>query len=80
MWLLCAVMSEGDEIYTVAEVARRLKVSPETLRRRIAAGELVSVAVSSGARKHHRITAGQLKAWLGAGAYAALFAGDAHDH
>ncbi|MGM9319351.1 helix-turn-helix domain-containing protein [Deinococcus aquaticus] len=66
-------MRETNEVYTVGEVARRLKISPETLRRRICAGELEAIAFAGGLRKHHRITSRQLRTWLGDEVYAALF-------
>lgn len=73
MWLCWLSMSGKDHVYTVGEVASRLKISTETLRRKIAAGELSAVTVNAGERKHHRITSSQLRAWLGADACAVLF-------
>ncbi|MBB5235518.1 helix-turn-helix domain-containing protein [Deinococcus budaensis] len=68
-------MSEKNEVYTLGEVASRLKISTETLRRRIAAGELSAVTLNAGERKHHRITSSQLQAWLGPDVCASLFPG-----
>lgn len=56
---------ERRGVYTVAEVAAALRVSSETIRRKIANRELRAVEVSSGPRRQYRLLARDLAAWLG---------------
>ncbi len=60
-------------VYSVSEVAEALRVSPETVRRKIAAGELSAIELGGGARKQYRILARDLAAWLGAENARAVF-------
>lgn len=60
-------------MFTVAEVARALRVSDETIRRKIGMGELEAIEVSSGVRKQYRILYRDLVAWMGADKARALF-------
>ena len=60
-------------VYSVSEVAEALRVSPETVRRKIAAGELNAIELGGGARKQYRILARDLAAWLGAENARAVF-------
>ncbi len=53
-------------VFTVAEVAKTLRVSDETIRRKIIAGELEAIEVSSKPRKTYRIAPYALVRWLGA--------------
>ena len=52
-------------LYSVSEVAKALHVSGETIRRKIASGELNAVEVGSAKRKQYRILAKDLIQWLG---------------
>jgi len=54
-----------EQVFTVAEVARTLKISGETVRRKIAAGELEALEVSIKPRKQYRILYSDLTRWLG---------------
>ena len=49
---------------TVHEVAERLRVSPPTVYRRIAAGELPAVRLGAGPRAPLRVDDQELRAWL----------------
>ncbi len=53
-------------VFTIAEVAKVLRVSDETIRRKIIAGELEAIEVSSKPRKTYRIAPYALVRWLGA--------------
>ncbi len=72
MWLmwflwytpLMATTSTG-QVFTIAEVARVLRVSNETIRRKIISGELEAVEVSSTPRKTYRIHPRAIVRWLG---------------
>ena len=52
-------------LYTVSEVAHALRISSETVRRKIAQGELRAVEVSQTPRKQYRILSRDLSLWLG---------------
>jgi excisionase family DNA binding protein len=54
-----------SQVFTIAEIARVLRVSDETIRRKIVAGELEAVEVSSSPRKTYRILDYALVRWLG---------------
>ena len=54
-----------DKIFTVAEVAQVLRVSPETIRRKIVAQELPALEIGHGLRKQYRIAFKDLVTWLG---------------
>ena len=60
-----AVGGSPRTLYTVSEVASALRVSSETIRRKIAQGELRAVEVTRTPRKQYRIAARDLAAWLG---------------
>lgn len=65
-------------LYTVSEVAGALRVSSETIRRKIAQGELRAIEVTRTPRKQYRITLRDLSAWLGEDQARAIFGiGDA---
>ncbi len=57
--------SEPQAVYTLAEVAAALRVSSETIRRKIVAGELTAVEIGGTRRKQYRIFAADLARWLG---------------
>jgi excisionase family DNA binding protein len=59
-----AILSTS-QVYTIAEVAKVLRVSDETIRRKIVAGELEAIEVSSKPRKTYRIPDYALVRWLG---------------
>lgn len=52
-------------VYTPAEVAAVLRVTPETIRRKIVSGELGAIEVGGKERKQYRITGHDLGEWLG---------------
>lgn len=54
----------SENFYTVREVADRLKVSRETVRRRIRDGELHAVKLSSGPKAQLRIPASSFNEFL----------------
>ena len=60
-------------VYTVGEVATALRVSDETVRRKINSGELKALEVSSGTRKRYRILLSELVRWLGVDVVRELF-------
>ena len=63
-----------EPVYTVAEVASALKLSTETVRRRIASGELDAIEIGTDAqRRQYRIPTKSLVAWLGADAVRDVF-------
>jgi excisionase family DNA binding protein len=70
MWLMWYALSmtttHTGQVFTIAEIARVLRVSDETIRRKISAGELEAVEVSSTPRKTYRIPEYALVRWLGA--------------
>jgi excisionase family DNA binding protein len=51
-------------LLTVAEAARWTRLSEKTVRRRIAAGDLLAVRVGSSPRAPIRVPADELEAWL----------------
>lgn len=55
--------ADSREFLTVTEVARLLRCSEPTVRRRIADGQLPAVKLSKG-RSAIRIDAAELEAWL----------------
>jgi len=55
---------EVSGLMTVHEVAERLRVSPPTVYRRIAAGELPAVRLGAGPRAPLRVDDQELRAWL----------------
>ena len=66
-----------EPVYTVAEVASALKLSTETVRRRITSGQLDAIEIGghavSHARRQYRIPSKSLVAWLGADAVRDVF-------
>jgi excisionase family DNA binding protein len=52
------------ELLTVREAAELLKVSPDTIRRRVAAAELPAYRTGSGPRCPLRIKAGDLDSYI----------------
>lgn len=68
------MVSFPEPIYTVAEVASALKLSTETVRRRIASGELDAIEIGTDAqRRQYRILTKSLVAWLGVDAVRDVF-------
>lgn len=60
-------------VFTPVEVARALRVTSETIRRKIQSGELGAIEVGGTQRKQYRITMGDLSRWLGPERTAELF-------
>lgn len=60
-------------VFTLSEVAGVLRVTSETIRRKIVSGELGAVEVGGKTRKQYRVTASDLSAWLGPERAAQLF-------
>jgi len=52
-------------VYSVNEVADALSMSGETIRRKIASGDLRAIEIGGKKRKQYRILAKDLIAWLG---------------
>jgi excisionase family DNA binding protein len=70
----------SEPVFTIAEVAKALRVSDETIRRKIEAGEITAIEVTSKPRKTYRILYQDLMAWLGQDKTEALFKrGEAFD-
>ncbi len=64
---------QTEPVYTIAEVASALKISSETVRRRIVSGELHAIEIGADPRRQYRILARDLNAWIGAEAARAIF-------
>ena len=64
---------QTEPVYTIAEIANALKISPETVRRRIVSGELHAIEIGGDPRRQYRILARDLSAWIGAEAARAVF-------
>ena len=64
---------QTEPVYTIAEVASALKISTETVRRRIVSGELHAIEIGADSRRQYRILARDLTAWIGAEAARAVF-------
>jgi excisionase family DNA binding protein len=62
--------SEGEIVYTTTEIAQRLRVSEESVRREIRRGQLQAMQIG----RLYRATSGDLIAWLGEVRYNQLFA------
>lgn len=60
-------------VFTPVEVARALRVTSETIRRKIQSGELGAIEVGGTQRKQYRITMSDLSRWLGPERAAQLF-------
>ncbi len=52
-------------VFTVAEIAEGLRMSDETIRRKIQNGELTALQIGTGPRKTIRVLAKDLVQWLG---------------
>ncbi len=52
-------------VFTPVEVAQVLRVTSETIRRKIISGELGAIEVGGDKRKQYRITLSDLNRWLG---------------
>jgi excisionase family DNA binding protein len=52
------------DLLRVPEVAERLRVSPEVVRRKIRSGELPGLRLGSGRRAPLRVDRAELDAWL----------------
>jgi len=70
---MTAAFVESQAVYTPQEIASVLRVSAETIRRKIALGELGALEVGGRERKQYRILAQDLVSWLGADRARALF-------
>ncbi len=57
--------SPQQAVFTVSEVAASLRLSDETVRRKIQTGELGAMQIGTGSRKALRILARDLVQWLG---------------
>lgn len=66
-------MVVGERVFTVSEVAKALRISDETVRRKIEAGELAALEVTSRPRKTYRLLFRDLAAWLGPEQAGAIF-------
>jgi excisionase family DNA binding protein len=64
---------QTESVYTIAEVASALKISTETVRRRIVSGELHAIEIGGDPRRQYRILARDLSAWIGVEAARAIF-------
>ena len=60
-------------VYTVAEIAAALRVSTETIRRKITAGELRAIEITRSPRRQYRVLERDLVTWLGPDAARAVF-------
>ena len=60
-------------VYTVGEIATALKVSPETIRRKISNNEIEALEISGEPRKQYRILHSELVKWLGEDAVVEIF-------
>jgi excisionase family DNA binding protein len=65
---------QGEAVFTVPEVAKALRMSDETIRRKIDAGELNAMTVTSSPRKSYRVLYRHLVEWLGESNAQAVFA------
>jgi excisionase family DNA binding protein len=66
-------MLQTEPVYTISEVATALKLSSETVRRRISSGELHAIEIGGQPRRQYRILARDLAAWIGQDAARAVF-------
>ncbi|CAN5319977.1 hypothetical protein BH18ACT12_BH18ACT12_23700 [soil metagenome] len=57
-------LNETQKLLKVREVAQRLRISPWTVYRRIAAGEIPAIKLGTGKRAPLRIAEGELDQWL----------------
>ena len=67
------MMLQTEPVYTISEVASALKLSSETVRRRITSGELHAIEIGGLPRRQYRILARDLAAWIGEDAAKAVF-------
>ncbi|GAA5504091.1 hypothetical protein Dxin01_03859 [Deinococcus xinjiangensis] len=72
--------SLSKTVFTPVEVAQVLRVTSETIRRKIISGELGAIEVGGEKRKQYRITFSDLSRWLGPERSAQLFGADAGIH
>ena len=66
------VASSTDGLVTVGEAAALLRLSPLTVRRKIATGELRAERVGAGPRSHYRIWSSDIANYLRANARGAV--------
>lgn len=66
----------SKKVFTPVEVAQVLRVTSETIRRKIVSGELGAIEVGGGKRKQYRITLSDLSQWLGPERSTQLFGAD----
>lgn len=67
-------------VFTPVEVAQVLRVTSETIRRKIVSGELGAIEVGGEKRKQYRITLSDLNRWLGPERSEQLFGASAGLH
>jgi excisionase family DNA binding protein len=58
------MLKQEDTLLTVAEVARLLKQSEVTVRRKIYSGELEAMRLGSSPKNPYRVSAEELDRWL----------------
>jgi excisionase family DNA binding protein len=63
-WLMTSGVAQ-QPIFTVSEIATGLRMSDETIRRKIQNGELHALQIGAGPRKTIRVLARDLVQWLG---------------
>lgn len=77
MLKLLMSLSSNKTVFTPVEVAQVLRITSETVRRKILSGELGAIEVGGEKRKQYRITLTDLNRWLGPERSAQLFGADA---
>ena len=60
-------------LYTLSEVANALRVSKETIRRKVIQEEISAIEVTGAPKKQYRILHSELERWLGKDAVKELF-------
>ncbi len=60
-------------LYTLSEVANALRVSKETIRRKVIQEEIAAIEVTGAPKKQYRILHSELERWLGPDAVQELF-------
>lgn len=60
-------------LYTLSEVANVLRVSKETIRRKVVQKEIAAIEITGAPKKQYRILHSELERWLGENAVQELF-------
>ena len=60
-------------LYTLSEIADALRVSKETIRRKVIQKEITAIEVTGAPKKQYRILHSELERWLGENAVQELF-------